>query len=58
MRALSLPVSWGEGADAPSRACVRVVVWDSYGQDGDITGVFGQRYGRILPVELMGFRVE
>jgi hypothetical protein len=35
-----------------------VVVWDSFGQDGDATGVFGQRYNAILPVELMHLRVE
>jgi len=35
-----------------------VVTWDSYGQDGSGTGVFGQRYGRIVPVELMHFKVQ
>jgi hypothetical protein len=35
-----------------------VVVWESGGQDGDATGVFGQRYSGIVPVELMGFGVE
>ena len=35
-----------------------VVVWDSYGQDGSGTGVFGQRYGPIVPVELTRFSVE
>jgi len=35
-----------------------VVVWDSDGQDGSLSGVFGQRFGPILPVELMHFRVE
>jgi hypothetical protein len=35
-----------------------VVAWDSDGQDGNATGVFGQRYGPIVPVELMGFGVE
>jgi phage tail sheath gpL-like len=35
-----------------------VVVWDSYGQDGSFTGVFGQRYSPIVPVELMHFGVE
>jgi hypothetical protein len=35
-----------------------VVVWDSNYQDGDATGVFGQRYSMIVPVELVGFRVE
>jgi hypothetical protein len=35
-----------------------VVTWDSYGQDGSLTGVFGQRFGQIVPVELIGIRVE
>lgn len=35
-----------------------VVVWGSDQQDGSLFGVFGQRYGRIVPVELMGLRVE
>jgi len=37
-----------------------VVVWHGYGytQDGSSFGVFGQRYGRIVPVELMRFTVE
>jgi hypothetical protein len=35
-----------------------VVVWHSDGQDGSGYGVFGQRYGQIVPVELMHFRVE
>jgi large repetitive protein len=35
-----------------------VVTWDSYGQDGSAAGVFGQRYGRIVPVELMHLGVE
>jgi len=35
-----------------------VVVWQSYGQDGSFAGVFGQRYGQIVPVELMHFGVE
>jgi hypothetical protein len=35
-----------------------VVVWDSQLQDGSGTGVFGQRYAPILPVELVGFTVE
>src|SRR6185503_8148643 len=29
-----------------------VVVWSSQGQDGSNYGVFGQRYGPIVPVEL------
>ena len=35
-----------------------VVVWQSDGQDGSYLGVFGQRYGQIVPVELMLFGVE
>ena len=35
-----------------------LVVWDSVGQDGSLTGVFGQRYAPIVPVELMHFRIE
>jgi hypothetical protein len=35
-----------------------VVTWDSYGQDGSVAGIFGQRYGRIVPVELIRFGVE
>ena len=35
-----------------------VVVWTSYSQDGSVDGVFGQRFGPILPVELTGFTVE
>jgi hypothetical protein len=36
-----------------------VVIWQSaFDQDGSEGGVFGQRFGRIVPVELMRFRVE
>ena len=35
-----------------------VVVWTSDTQDGSGQGVFGQRYGPIVPVELMRFGVE
>lgn len=35
-----------------------VVVWTSASQDGSQTGVFGQRFAPILPVELMDFGVE
>jgi hypothetical protein len=35
-----------------------VVTWDSTGQDGSNTGVFGRRYNMIVPVELMLFSVE
>ena len=50
------------GQTAPSVAADAlgnfVVVWDSELQDGSDYGIFGQRYGPILPVELMHFRVE
>jgi|KBSSwiStaDraftv2_1062776.scaffolds.fasta_scaffold61612_3 hypothetical protein len=35
-----------------------VVTWDGYGQDGSFTGVFGQRFGRIVPVDLTNVSVE
>ena len=35
-----------------------VVVWTSAGQDGSNYGVFGQRYGLIVPVELLHYGVE
>ena len=35
-----------------------VVVWTSYGQDGSGLGIFAQRYGPIVPVELMHVSVE
>jgi hypothetical protein len=35
-----------------------VVIWDSQVQDGAGLGVFGQRYGQIVPVELMHYGVE
>ena len=35
-----------------------VVVWESALQDGSNSGIFGQRYSQIVPVELMDFRVE
>ena len=35
-----------------------VAVWNSYSQDGGLDGVFGQRFGPILPVELTRFTVE
>jgi hypothetical protein len=34
------------------------VVWTSEGQDGSFDGVFGQRYGHIVPGALTGFSVE
>jgi hypothetical protein len=48
--------------DAPSAASDSagrfVVIWSSYSQDGWASGVFGQRYAPMVPVELMLFRVE
>ena len=35
-----------------------VVAWQSFAQDGSGFGIFAQRYGPILPVELMRFGVE
>jgi hypothetical protein len=35
-----------------------VVTWDSQTQDGLGLGVFGQRYGQILPVDLMHYGIE
>jgi hypothetical protein len=35
-----------------------IVVWESAAQDGSADGVFGQRFGAIVPVELMRFQVE
>jgi hypothetical protein len=35
-----------------------VVVWQSEGQDGSVRGIFGQRYGPIVPLELTGFSVQ
>jgi hypothetical protein len=35
-----------------------VVVWQSFMQDGSFFGIFGQRYGQIVPLELTGFSVE
>jgi hypothetical protein len=35
-----------------------VVVWTSYSQDGSVEGVFGQRFGPILPAGLTHFTVE
>lgn len=35
-----------------------VVVWASGSQDGSGSGIFAQRYGPIVPVELMDFRVD
>jgi hypothetical protein len=35
-----------------------VVAWGSQAQDASDYGVFAQRFGQIVPVELMNFRVE
>lgn len=35
-----------------------VVTWESFGQDGFGSGVFGQRYAPIFPVELIHLTVE
>ena len=35
-----------------------VVTWTSVVQDGSQFGVYGQRYNRIVPVELMRFQIE
>ena len=35
-----------------------VVAWADNEQDGSWWGIFGQRYGQIVPVELMQFRIE
>lgn len=43
------------GADASGSF---VVAWQSYTQDGSRDGVFGQRYGEVIPVELMRLTVE
>jgi hypothetical protein len=34
------------------------VVWGSQAQDLSGDGVFGQRFGGIVPVDLMGYGVE
>ena len=35
-----------------------VVVWTSDVQDGSYSGVYGQRYSQMVPVELMHFGIE
>ena len=35
-----------------------VVAWQSYTQDGSSDGIFGQRYGEVIPVELIQLSVE
>jgi hypothetical protein len=47
-----------QAAVAPGPLGDFVIVWKSWGQDGSAYGVFGQRFGRIVPVELMAVRVE
>jgi large repetitive protein len=42
-------------ADASGRF---VVVWQSFIKDGSSYGIFAQRFGPIVPVELMGVGVE
>jgi hypothetical protein len=50
------------GQDRPSVAADSsgdfIVTWDSELQDGSTTGVFGQRYNQIVPVELMHLSIE
>ena len=52
------PASQQQPAVAPGPLGDFVVVWKSWGQDGSLYGVFGQRFGPIVPVELMDARVE
>jgi hypothetical protein len=52
------PGSQQQSAVAPGPLGDFVVVWKSAGQDGSLYGVFGQRFGPIVPVELMDVRVE
>jgi hypothetical protein len=47
-----------QAAVAPGPLGDFVVVWKSAGQDGSLYGVFGQRFGPIVPVELMDVRIE
>jgi hypothetical protein len=50
---------WPVGLAAASDASGKfVIAWQSYYQDGFGSGVFAQRFGPIVPVELMHFRVE
>jgi len=53
-----IPYAQGDSAVASDTSGNFVVVWVSYPQDGSSSGVFGQRYSQIVPVELMHFRVE
>jgi hypothetical protein len=50
-----LPLSPTVAADSSGNF---VVGWQSYPQNGSNFGVFGQRCGRIVPVELVRFSVE
>jgi hypothetical protein len=53
------PTSYqGDPSLAADAAGKFVVVWTSYLQDGGDLGIYGQRYGQIVRVELMHFRVE
>ena len=58
-RVNTYPGGFQQGAAVAADAAGNfVVTWDTYGQDGSGRAVFGQRYGRIVPVELLHFRVE
>ena len=46
------------GSTAIDAAGDFVMVWTSRFQDGSEYGIFGQRFGRIVPVELMGVGVQ
>jgi hypothetical protein len=47
-----------EAAVASAPAGEFVIAWTSDGQDGSALGVYAQRYGPIVPVELMRFGVD
>jgi len=50
-----------DGQSAPhvaAAALAFVVIWDSNLQDTSGSGVFGQRYGGIVPVDLIDYGVE
>jgi hypothetical protein len=47
-----------QAAVAPGPLGDFVVVWKSWGQDGSLYGVFGQRFAPMVPVELMDIRIE
>ena len=46
------------GSAAGDAAGNFVIVWTSRHQDGSQYGIFGQRFGRIVPVELIGVGVQ